>query len=76
MSKYADSETFRRLKPFVAMIFLQFGTSGNALIAKAALNQGMSHYSFIVYRYAVAAILFSPFAYVLERYTCTPRVMY
>ncbi|CAM8920390.1 unnamed protein product [Rhodiola kirilowii] len=61
------TETLRRLKPFLAMIFLQFGTAGNALIAKAALNQGMSHYTFVVYRYAVAAVVFSPFAYVLER---------
>uniref|UniRef100_A0A7N0UF20 WAT1-related protein n=1 Tax=Kalanchoe fedtschenkoi TaxID=63787 RepID=A0A7N0UF20_KALFE len=60
-------QKLRKLKPFVAMIFLQFGTAGNALIAKAALNQGMSHYSFVAYRYAVAAILFSPFAYVFER---------
>ncbi|CAM8948945.1 unnamed protein product [Rhodiola kirilowii] len=61
------NETLHKLKPFLAMIFLQFGTAGNALIAKSALNQGMSHYSFVVYRYAVAAIIFSPFAYVLER---------
>uniref|UniRef100_A0A7N1A759 WAT1-related protein n=1 Tax=Kalanchoe fedtschenkoi TaxID=63787 RepID=A0A7N1A759_KALFE len=60
-------ERLRKLKPFAAMIFLQFGTAGNALIAKAALNQGMNHYSFVVYRYAVAAIVFSPFAYLFER---------
>lgn len=56
------------VKPYLAVIFMQFGIAGLAIIAKFALNKGMSHYSFVVYRQAVAAIVISPFALVLERY--------
>lgn len=56
------------IEPYVAIIFMQFGLAGLAIIAKFALNDGMSSYSFVVYRQAVAAIFLSPFAFVLERY--------
>ncbi|KAK4493382.1 hypothetical protein RD792_017721 [Penstemon davidsonii] len=38
-----------------------------AILAKAALNQGMNHYTFSVYRNAIAVVCFAPFAFVLER---------
>lgn len=57
-----------RVKPYLAVIFMQFGIAGLAIIAKFALNDGMSPYVFVVYRQAVAAIVITPFALVLERY--------
>ncbi|KAL9230550.1 hypothetical protein vseg_005888 [Gypsophila vaccaria] len=54
-------------KPYLAVIFLQFGTAGLAIIAKLALNNGMNHYSFVFYRHLVATVIISPFAFVLER---------
>lgn len=58
---------FRGAKPYLLMIALQFGSAGMYILAKDALNKGMSHYVFIVYRNACAAISLGPFALVLER---------
>lgn len=58
---------FIQAKLYVAVILLQFGFSGFAIIAQFALNQGTSHYTFAVYRNAIAAVVFAPFAIVLER---------
>ncbi|KAK6158187.1 hypothetical protein DH2020_005501 [Rehmannia glutinosa] len=64
-----DSKLVNKLKPYIGVIFLQFGSAGFGIVAKAALNQGSSHYTFSVYRNAVAAALFIPFAFFLERKT-------
>ncbi|OIS97584.1 PREDICTED: WAT1-related protein At2g39510-like [Nicotiana attenuata] len=57
----------KEAKPYLAVIFLQFGYAGSAIIAKSALNHGMSHYTFAVYRNAVAAVIFAPLAALFER---------
>ncbi|XP_016434443.2 WAT1-related protein At2g39510-like [Nicotiana tabacum] len=57
----------KEAKPYLAVIFLQFGYAGSAIIAKSALNHGMSHYAFAVYRNSFAAVVFAPFAAILER---------
>ncbi|CAK9137936.1 unnamed protein product [Ilex paraguariensis] len=62
-----NNHFFNRAKPYLAVIFLQFGYAGTAIIAKSALNQGMSHYTFAVYRNAIATAVFAPFAIILER---------
>ncbi|KAG8374951.1 hypothetical protein BUALT_Bualt10G0048900 [Buddleja alternifolia] len=62
-----ESKFLNKLKPYFGVIFLQFGGAGFAIVAKAALNQGTSHYTFAVYRNAIAALLFAPFALFLER---------
>ncbi|KAJ8535466.1 hypothetical protein K7X08_023186 [Anisodus acutangulus] len=54
-------------KPYLAVTLLQFGYAGSAIIAKSALNHGMSHFTFAVYRNAFATIVFAPFAFLLER---------
>ncbi|KAK3028829.1 hypothetical protein RJ639_038656 [Escallonia herrerae] len=41
------------------------GFAGFYIIAKSALNKGMSHYTLSVYRNAIAAVVFAPFAMVL-----------
>ncbi|CAL5407378.1 unnamed protein product [Camellia sinensis] len=60
-------EVYKRAKPYLAMILLQFGHAGLGIIAKFGLNQGMSLYTFAVYRNAVAALVFAPFALLFER---------
>nr|GMD59013.1 WAT1-related protein At2g39510-like [Ipomoea batatas] len=54
-------------KPYLAVIFLQFGFAGMAIIAKSALNKGMSHYTFAAYRNLIAALVIAPFAIFFER---------
>ncbi|KAG5608969.1 hypothetical protein H5410_020250 [Solanum commersonii] len=66
-SKECLMKNLKRSKPYLAVIFLQFGFGGSAIIAKTALNNGMSHYTFSVYRNLFAAVVFAPFAALLER---------
>lgn len=61
-------ELVTRLKPFAAVIFLQFGLAGMDLLSKVALNEGMSNYVFVVYRHAIATAVIAPFAIILDKY--------
>lgn len=56
-----------RAKPFLAVIFLQFGLAGMDILSKAALNEGMNNYVFVVYCHAIATIIIAPFAVILDR---------
>ncbi|KAL3819413.1 hypothetical protein ACJIZ3_005318 [Penstemon smallii] len=47
---------FQEAKPFLVVVFLQVGFAGMDIISKAALNEGMSNYVFVVYRNAIATI--------------------
>ncbi|KAJ9175678.1 hypothetical protein P3X46_014211 [Hevea brasiliensis] len=58
---------FEKAKPFLAVIFLQFGYAGLSIISKFALNKGMSQHVLVVYRHAVATIVISPFAIIFDR---------
>ncbi|KAM0905500.1 hypothetical protein ACQ4PT_017351 [Festuca glaucescens] len=60
---------WRKVMPYLAMVFLQFGFAGLFLISVASLRQGMSHYVLVVYRNAVAAVVMAPFALWFERKT-------
>ena len=55
-------------KPFLSVVFLQFGLAGMDILSKAALNQGMSNYVLVVYRHAVATIVIAPFALIFDKY--------
>lgn len=59
---------FERMKPFIGVVFLQFGFAGMDVLSKAALNKGMSNYVLVVYRHAVAFIVITPFAVILDKY--------
>ncbi|PHT30157.1 WAT1-related protein [Capsicum baccatum] len=61
------SSFFKKAKPYIAMISLQFGYAGMNVITKVSLNGGMSHYVLVVYRHAFATLAIAPFALVLER---------
>jgi len=68
-SKAMDAKRlFHKLKPFLAVVFLQFGFAGMDILCKAALNKGMSNYVLVVYRHAVATIVIAPFAVIMDRY--------
>ncbi|KAG6595300.1 WAT1-related protein, partial [Cucurbita argyrosperma subsp. argyrosperma] len=54
-------------KPFLSVVFLQFGLAGMDILSKAALNQGMSNYVLVVYRHAVATIVIAPFALIFDK---------
>ncbi|KAJ0546291.1 putative EamA domain-containing protein [Helianthus annuus] len=64
-------EWFKRVyvytKPFILMILLQASYAVYGLVVKSALNKGLNHYSFSVYRNAYAALFLGPFAFFLER---------
>ncbi|KAF3445672.1 hypothetical protein FNV43_RR10848 [Rhamnella rubrinervis] len=61
------SKVANRLKPYLAMVSLQFGYSGMYIISMVSFKHGMSHYVLSVYRHVVAFIIIAPFALVLER---------
>ncbi|KAJ1387256.1 EamA domain [Sesbania bispinosa] len=62
-----NQKRFDRVKPFIGVIFIQFGYAGMDILSKAALNKGMSNYVFVVYRHAVAFIIMAPFAIIFEK---------
>lgn len=68
MSMESISGLFYRVKLFVVVILLQFGYAGMAIIAKFALNMGMSHYVLVAYRMAFATSIIAPFAIFIERF--------
>ncbi|XP_010525433.1 PREDICTED: WAT1-related protein At2g40900 [Tarenaya hassleriana] len=55
------------VKPYFAMVCLQFGYAGMNLITKVVLDRGMSHYVLVVYRNAFATAALAPFAILSER---------
>lgn len=63
----ALSLVFNKVKPFLAIISLQFGYAGMYIITMISLKHGFSHWIFVVYRHAVATLAVAPFALVLER---------
>ena len=60
-------QLYKKVKPFLGVISVQFGYAGLSIIGKFALNKGMSQHVFIVYRYAIATAVIAPFAFVLDR---------
>ncbi|URD92088.1 Auxin-induced protein [Musa troglodytarum] len=60
-------EVWRSVRPYLAMVFLQFGYAGMYVVSVVSLKQGMSHYVLVVYRNAIAAVVVGPFALWFER---------
>ncbi|KAI8004597.1 WAT1-related protein [Camellia lanceoleosa] len=58
---------FIKVKPYLAMVSLQFGYAGMYIITMASLKRGMSNFILVVYRHAFATLVIAPFALVLER---------
>ncbi|KAL7150348.1 hypothetical protein ABFS83_05G106200 [Erythranthe nasuta] len=62
-----DPKLVKKVKPYLAIVFMQFGYAGFAIIAKTALDQGMSNYTLSIYRNAIATLVVAPFALLLEK---------
>ncbi|ESW13056.1 hypothetical protein PHAVU_008G164100 [Phaseolus vulgaris] len=58
---------FCNSKSYLIILSLQFGSAGMYLITMDALNKGMSHYVYVVYRNVIATVALGPFAFFLER---------
>ncbi|XP_019182062.1 PREDICTED: WAT1-related protein At4g08300-like [Ipomoea nil] len=56
-----------KIKPYLAMLSLQFGYAGMYIVTMICFKRGMSHWILVVYRHAVALVAIAPFALVLER---------
>ncbi|KAK4579076.1 hypothetical protein RGQ29_028947 [Quercus rubra] len=67
MSMESKTQLYNKVKPFLAVILLQFGYAGLSIICKFALNKGMSQHVLVVYRSAIATVVIAPFAIVLDR---------
>ncbi|KAK2979628.1 hypothetical protein RJ640_020120, partial [Escallonia rubra] len=64
--------SWKRNKPYIAMIFVQFAYAGISLLSKAAITEGMNPYVFVVYRQAFATIALAPFAFFFESEKSAP----
>ncbi|CAN6466154.1 unnamed protein product [Victoria cruziana] len=53
--------------PYLAMVCLQLAYVGSNFLCKAALDEGMSIFVFVVYRHIIATSILGPFAYYHER---------
>ncbi|EYU23896.1 hypothetical protein ABFS82_14G312500 [Erythranthe guttata] len=62
-----EEGVFNKMKPYLAMIFLQFGYAGMYIVTLVSFKRGFSHWVFVVYRHAVATLVFAPFAFFLEK---------
>ncbi|CAL1374459.1 unnamed protein product [Linum trigynum] len=62
-----SSKLCNQAKPFLAVIFMQFGYAGMSIITKFALDQGMSQHVLVVYRHAIATAVIAPFALIFDR---------
>ncbi|XP_022973899.1 WAT1-related protein At2g39510-like isoform X3 [Cucurbita maxima] len=58
---------FELAKPYLVVVFVQFGYAGMTILAKSALDKGMSPHVFVVYRHAVATLVIAPFAIIFDR---------
>ncbi|KAE8714345.1 WAT1-related protein [Hibiscus syriacus] len=56
-----------KVKPYLAIVSLQFGYAGMYIVSMVCLKHGMSNFILATYRHVVATIVIAPFAFVLER---------
>ncbi|GMI82911.1 Usually multiple acids move in and out Transporters 17 [Hibiscus trionum] len=61
------SNVSNKVKPYLAMVSLQFGFAGMYILSTISLKHGMSNFILATYRHVVATIVIAPFAIVLER---------
>lgn len=60
----------RRCHPcvlYLLMVFVQLGLAGLTILGDLALNDGMTPYTFVVYRHLISTLLIMPFALCKER---------
>ncbi|PKA56095.1 WAT1-related protein [Apostasia shenzhenica] len=62
-------KVLQKVKPYVALVLIQFGFGTMYVITEATLKRGVNHYVLVVYRNAIAAAVMAPFAIWFERKT-------
>lgn len=67
MTMKASASIYNQAKPYLAMILMRIVSAGLPIVAKYAINKGMSQHVLVVYRFAIAALVLAPFAIVFER---------
>lgn len=60
---------FQKSLPLLGVLFLQAVIAVKDIIFKLALNEGMSSYVLVTYRFGLATVVMAPFAWALERNT-------
>ncbi|GMI77179.1 Usually multiple acids move in and out Transporters 17 [Hibiscus trionum] len=63
----ALSKVINKVKPYIAIVSLQFGYAGMYIVSLLSFKHGMSNFVLTTYRHLVATILIAPFALLLER---------
>ncbi|KAL3813778.1 hypothetical protein ACJIZ3_015046 [Penstemon smallii] len=58
---------YREILPFAALVTAECTNVGSSILYKAALNKGLSYHVYMVYTYAIAALLMIPLAYFFHR---------
>ncbi|XVE52714.1 hypothetical protein DITRI_Ditri02bG0145400 [Diplodiscus trichospermus] len=67
MTMESSARIFNQAMPYMAMVFMRIGSAGMPIVAKYALNKGMSQHVLVVYRFAIATLVLAPFAIVFDR---------
>ncbi|KAK8600826.1 hypothetical protein V6N13_059428 [Hibiscus sabdariffa] len=67
MEGSALCRAINKVKPYIAIVSLQFGYAGMYIISLVSFKHGMSNFILTTYRHLVATIVIAPFAFVLER---------
>ncbi|KAK8612295.1 hypothetical protein V6N13_092411 [Hibiscus sabdariffa] len=67
MAMKSTGSLYNQALPYVAMVLMRFGSAGMPIVAKYALNKGMSQHVLVVYRFAIATLVLAPFAIVFDR---------
>ncbi|XP_059670187.1 WAT1-related protein At5g40230-like [Cornus florida] len=63
---------YREVLPFTLMVMVECANVGSSTLYKAATLKGMSYCVFIVYSYAVSALVLIPLAFFFHRKTALP----
>ncbi|CAA2982084.1 WAT1-related At5g40240-like [Olea europaea subsp. europaea] len=66
--RYCYSEAL----PFAAMVMVECTNVGLSTLYKAAVSKGLSYLVFMVYSYAISALLLLPLSYIFHRKTVLP----
>ncbi|KAI3452396.1 hypothetical protein Pfo_009061 [Paulownia fortunei] len=63
---------YREVLPFAAMVVAECTTVGSSTVYKAAVSKGLSYHIFMLYSYAISALVLIPLSYIFHRKTQLP----
>ncbi|RHN79888.1 hypothetical protein MtrunA17_Chr1g0182261 [Medicago truncatula] len=73
MPNIQDQPLFTKMKPFLAVLFMQITFAIMNVVTKTAMDNGLSSYVFVVYRHATAFTVIIPFSLYFE-WNQTPKM--